>query len=313
MNFYGEVDMKMKNLENKVAIVTGAGRGIGKEIALLLAKEGAKVVVNDLGGGSDGQGNDSKVADEVVAEIREAGGEAAANYDSVADSAGAERIVGTAIDSFGRIDIVVNNAGILRDRMVFKMSEEEWDSVIAVHLKGSYNVTRAAAPYFKEQKSGRFINFTSTSGLIGNVGQANYAAAKLGIVGLTKVTALDMQRYNVTANAIAPFAWSRLIGTIPTETESEKARVDKLKQMSPEHIAPLAAFLASEQAAEVSGQIFGVRGKEIMVFSQPRPVRSVYNSDGWSIDSIDAIKGSLQSAYTPLEVSKDVFPYEPLV
>ncbi len=303
----------MKNLENKVAIVTGAGRGIGKEIALLLAREGAKVVVNDLGGGSDGKGNDTKVADEVIAEIREAGGEAAVNYDSVADAAGAERMVATAIDSFGRIDIVVNNAGILRDRMVFKMSEEEWDAVIAVHLKGSYNLTRAAAPYFKEQKSGRFINFTSTSGLIGNIGQANYAAAKLGIVGLTKVTPLDMQRYNVTANAIAPFAWSRLIGTIPTETESEKARVDKLKQMSPEHIAPLAAFLASDQAAEVSGQIFGVRGKEIMVFSQPRPVRSVYNSEGWSIESIDAIKDSLQAAYTPLEVSKDVFPYEPLV
>ncbi|MFJ8063984.1 SDR family NAD(P)-dependent oxidoreductase [Psychrobacillus sp. NPDC096426] len=303
----------MKKLEDKVAIVTGSGRGIGRDIALLLASEGARIVVNDLGGSSDGGGNDSKVADEVVREIKEAGGQAVANYDSVADYESANNIVQTAINEFGRIDIVVNNAGILRDRMLFKMSEEEWDSVISVHLKGSFNMTRAAAPYFKEQKSGRFINFTSTSGLIGNVGQANYAAAKLGIAGLSKITALDMARYNVTANSVAPFAWSRLIGTIPTNTEAEEARVKKLKQLSPAHIAPLVAFLSSDEAADVSGQIFGVRGKEIMVFSQPRPVRSVYNSDGWSIESISAIKDSLKSSYTPLEVSSDVFPYEPLV
>ncbi len=304
---------RLTQLQNKVAIVTGAGRGIGREIALLLAKEGAKVVVNDLGGGSDGQGNNSKVADEVVQEIKQLGGEAVANYDSVSHYECATKIVETALSSFGRLDIVVNNAGILRDRMLFKMSEEEWDAVIAVHLKGSFNMTRAAAPYFKEQQSGRFINFTSTSGLIGNVGQANYAAAKLGIVGLTKSTALDMARYNVTANTVAPFAWSRLIGSIPTETDDQKARVEKLKQLSPAHIAPLVAFLSSDEAADVSGQIFGVRGKEIMVFSQPRPVRSVYNAEGWSVDSLSAMKGALQSSFTPLEVSADVFPYEPLV
>lgn len=305
--------VNLSNLTNKVAIVTGAGRGIGRDIALLLAKEGAKVVINDLGGESDGQGNDTKIADEVVREIQALGGEAVANYDSVADYESATNIVETAISSFGRLDIVVNNAGILRDRMLFKMSEAEWDAVISVHLKGSFNMTRAAAPFFKEQKSGRFINFTSTSGLIGNVGQANYSAAKLGIVGLSKSTALDMARYNVTSNAIAPFAWSRLIGTIPTETDDEKARVERLKQLSPAHIAPLVAFLGSDEAADVSGQIFGVRGKEIIVFSQPRPVRSVYNAEGWSVDSLSAIKGSLQSSFTPLEVSADVFPYEALV
>lgn len=303
----------MASLKDKVAIVTGSGRGIGRDIALLLAKEGAKVVINDLGGGSDGQGNDTKIADEVVQEIQALGGEAVANYDSVADYESASNIVDTALSRFGRLDIVVNNAGILRDRMLFKMSEAEWDAVIAVHLKGSFNMTRAAAPLFKEQKSGRFIHFTSTSGLIGNVGQANYSAAKLGIVGLSKSTALDMARYNVTSNAIAPFAWSRLIGTIPTETDDEKVRVERLKQLSPAHIAPLVGFLSSDEAADVSGQIFGVRGKEIMVFSQPRPVRSVFNADGWSVESLSAIKGSLQSSFTPLEVSADVFPYEPLV
>ncbi|MBI3635673.1 MAG: SDR family oxidoreductase [Candidatus Rokubacteria bacterium] len=301
-------------LKGKVAVVTGAARGIGREIALLMASHGAKVVVNDYGGSEAGQGASAGPADEVVKAIKAAGGEAAGNADSVATMAGGQRIVQTAIDAFGRIDIVVNNAGILRDRMIFNMSEEEWDAVINTHLKGSFAVTRAAAPHFREQRSGRFINMTSTSGLVGNVGQANYAAAKLGIVGLTKVTALDMARYNVTANCISPFAWTRMIGTIPTETEAQKARVEKIKKMSPAHIAPVAAFLASDAAKEISGQVFGVRGKEIMLFGHMRPVMRVHHAEGWTVERLaEMFPGTLKHHLVPLDTSGQYFNYDPLV
>jgi NAD(P)-dependent dehydrogenase (short-subunit alcohol dehydrogenase family) len=301
-------------LKGKVAVVTGAGRGIGREIAMLMAKCGADVVVNDYGGSESGAGGASAVADEVVREITAAGGRAVASHESVASMAGGARIVETAVDRFGRIDIVVNNAGILRDRMIFNMTEEEWDAVIDTHLKGSFAVTRAAAPRMREQKSGRFINMTSTSGLVGNVGQANYAAAKLGIVGLTRVVALDMARYNVTANCISPFAWTRMIGTIPTETPAQKARVEKIKKMSPAHIAPLAAWLASDDAKDVSGNVFGVRGKEIMLFSAMRPVMRIHNDEGWTPEKISEIfPGTLQHHLVPLESSGQYFNYDPLV
>src|SRR5437773_4848732 len=301
-------------LKGKVAVVTGAARGIGREIALLLARHGALVVVNDYGGTEAGSGGGRAPAEEVVSEIKRSGGQAVANYDSVASMAGGQAIVKTALDAFGRIDVVVNNAGILRDRMIFNMTEEEWDAVINTHLKGSFAVTRAAAPLMREQKWGRFINMTSTSGLIGNVGQANYAAAKLGIVGLTKVTALDMARYNVTANCISPFAWTRMIGTIPTETEAQKARVEKIKKMGPEHIAPVAVFLASEAAKEISGQVFGVRGKEIMLFGHMRPVRSIHHDPGWTPERLaDMFPGTLRHHLVPLETSGQYFNYDPLV
>lgn len=301
-------------LEEKVVVVTGAGRGIGREIALLAAREGARVVVNDLGGGADGEGSaNADPAKQVVEEIRAANGAAVASTDSVAEPESAKRIIETALDAFGRIDGVVNNAGILRDRIFHRMTVEDFEFVIKVHLLGSFYVAHAAAPHFKAQNSGAFVHFTSTSGLIGNYGQANYAAAKLGIVGLSKSIALDMARFGVRSNCIAPFAWSRLIGTIPTQTEAEQARVARMQAMGAEKIAPLTDFLLSEAASGVTGQIFAVRMNEIFLMSQSRPVRSVHRAEGWTVESLashgmPALKGS----FVPLERSADVFGWDPV-
>ena len=298
-------------LQDKVLIVTGAGRGIGRGIALMGAANGAKVVVNDLGGSEDGSGSDAIPADEVVEQIKAAGGEAIASYASVTDWDAAHDIVETAVNYFGRVDCVVNNAGNLRDAIFHKMTEEDFDSVINVHLKGTFNVSRAAATYFRAQTSGCFVNMTSTSGLIGNFGQANYAAAKLGIVGLSKSMALDMGRFRVRSNCIAPFAWSRLIGTIPTNTDEEKARVAKIQQMTPEKIAPLAIALCSDAAKDVSGQIFGVRNNEIFLFNHTRPVRFAHTADGWTPDSVlGRVIPAFTSDFTPLERSGDVFSWD---
>lgn len=300
-------------LEGKVIVVTGAGGGIGRDIALAMAREGAKVVVNDIGAAVDGEGQDSGPAQKVVAEISAAGGEAAANTDSVSEAQSANRIITTALDSFGRIDGVVNNAGILRDRFFHKMSDAEWDAVIKVHLYGSYYVSRAAATHFKEQQSGVFVHMTSTSGLIGNFGQANYSAAKLGIAALSKSIALDMQKFGVRSNCIAPFAWSRMIGSIPTETEAEKARVERIKQMTPAKIAPLAVALCSDAAEQTNGQIFAVRNNEIFLISQPRPVRSVHRSEGWTpADVLNHALPALKASYFDLERSGDVFSWDPV-
>jgi NAD(P)-dependent dehydrogenase (short-subunit alcohol dehydrogenase family) len=302
-----------KMVEGKVAVVTGGGRGIGRGIALLMAAQGARVVVNDLGASASGEGQDKGPAEQVVDEIRKAGGEAVANTDSVTSWDGAQRIVQQALDSFGRIDCVVNNAGILRDVIFHRMTEADWDAVIAVHLKGSFNVARAAAPHFRQQESGSFIHMTSNSGLIGNFGQANYAAAKMALVGLSKSIALDMARFKVRSNCISPTAWSRLTGTIPTETEQQRARVKRLMEMTPDKIAPIAVFLASDAAAEISGQIFAVRHNEIFLMSQARPQRSVHRGEGWTPETIaqHAIP-ALKKAFYPLDRSSDVFSWDPV-
>ena len=236
-----------------------------------------------------------------------------ANSDSVAEWESANRIVKAAIDTFGRIDCVVNNAGILRDRFFFNMSIEEWRAVIDVHLNGSFYVARAAAPYFKSQNSGSYVNMTSTSGLIGNFGQANYAAAKLGIVGLSKSMALDMAKYHVRSNCIAPFAWSRMIGTIPADTPDQQARLEKIKRMETAKIAPLAVYLASDLAEGVSGQIFGVRANEIFLFSQHRPVRSVHRAEGWTPETIaEQAIPAMRAQFYALDRSQDVFSWDPI-
>ncbi|NML13153.1 SDR family NAD(P)-dependent oxidoreductase [Sphingobium sp. AR-3-1] len=300
-------------LEDKVVAVTGAGGGIGREIALLCAREGACVVVNDFGTSSSGEGKDAGPASQVVAEIEAAGGKACANLASVTDSSGAASIIEDAVNTFGRIDAVVNNAGILRDRIFHRMNEAEWRAVIDVHLHGSFLVSQAAAPHFKEQGSGAFIHFTSTSGLIGNFGQANYSAAKLGIVGLSNSIALDMQRFGIRSNCIAPFAWSRMIGTIQAETEDDKRRVERMKSMSAAKIAPFAAFLASDASKDVSGQIFAVRKNEIFLFSVPRPLRSVHRSDGWTVETIASeLLPALKPSFHPLQRSTDIFSWDPI-
>jgi NAD(P)-dependent dehydrogenase (short-subunit alcohol dehydrogenase family) len=300
-------------VNDKVVIVTGAGGGIGREIALAMAAAGARVLVNDIGASLAGDGADAGAAQRVVDEIRARGGAAAASTDSVSDWNAANRIVQAALDAFGRIDCVVNNAGILRDRLFHKMTPEDFEAVIQVHLMGSFYVSRAAATQFREQEGGAYIHMTSTSGLIGNVGQANYAAAKLGIAALSKSIALDLRKFNVRSNCIAPFAWSRMIASIPTDTPEAQARVAKLQRMEAGKIAPMAVFLASDAARDVSGQIFAVRANEILVMSQPRPVRSVHRSEGWTAATIAAHAiPALQASFLPLHVSADVFSWDPV-
>ena len=304
----------MGMLAGKVVAITGAGRGVGREIALLAARHGAAVVVNDPGVGGGGEGGDAGPAQQTADDIIAAGGQAHANLASVTDPVGAASIIEDAVQRFGRIDSVVNNAGILRDSIWHKLSHEDWRAVIDVHLNGCFNVSKAATPYFREQQSGSFIHFTSTSGLIGNIGQANYSAAKLGIVGLSQSIALDMARVGVRSNCIAPFAWSRMTASIPAATPEAQERVERLKTMRADKIAPLVVYLASDAASAVTNQIFAVRKNEIVLFSKPRPVRSMTKAEGWTPESIAA---ELIPAFTPDmaradEVSAHVFPYDPI-
>jgi len=303
----------IKMLDGQVIVVTGAGRGIGRAIAIKLAAAGAKVVVNDLGVSADGEGGDTNPAAEVAKEISDLGGVAIANHDSVAEWDSAHKIIQAAIDNFGRVDGLVNNAGIVRDSIFHKMQEEAFDIVLKVHLKGSFNMSRACAPHFREQSGGCMVHMTSTSGLIGNLGQANYMAAKLGIVGLSKSVALDMSRYNVRSNCISPFAWSRLFGAVPTNTPEQQARVEKIKQMTPEKIAPLATALFSDAAKDITGQIFAVRNNEIFLMSQSRPIRAAHTADGWTPETVsERVFSAFQPSMYPLDLTADIFSWDPV-
>ena len=287
-------------LAGRVAVVTGAGRGIGRGVALGLAAEGARVVVNDFGVNVDGSAPSSGPAFDVVEEIRRAGGEAVANGDSVATWDGAAKIIGAALDEFGRLDALVTCAGILRDRMIFNMSEEEWDSVIAVHLKGTFNCVRHACTHMRERRYGRIVTFSSGSGLFGNPGQANYGAAKSAIGGLTKVAARDLGKYGITVNSICPVAGTRM--TVNDEVrrarelrkrqgiQREDRGVAQIEELDPDDIAPMVVYLASEHAGAINGQFFLCFGNQVSLVSQPRPVKTLYKSDGnWTLDELERL------------------------
>ena len=302
-------------LDGKVVLITGGGNGIGKETALLLAREGAKVVVNDLGGGLTGGDEGSTGPAEAVAQqIRAAGGEAVSNSESVASLGAVQRMVEQAKDQFGGLNAIVNPAGILRDTMLHKMTEEDWDRVIEVHLRGSWNVTRASIELFREQKDGAYVLFTSTSGLIGNIGQANYAAAKMGIVGLSRIIAMEGARNNIRSNVIAPFAWTRMIESIPVKDEASAKRVARMRDsMRADQVAQLAVALCSDGAKACSSQIFGVRGNEIVLFDQPRPIRSMADLSGWNPQKIlDTCLPAMAGDFFRLDATADVFPYDPV-
>jgi len=300
-------------LDGKVVVITGAGRGLGRAEALLFASEGAKVLINDLGGGSDGTGAASVPADEVVAEIKKIGGQAVANYDSVSTWKGAENIIKTAVDSFGKIDVLVNNAGILRDRMVFNMTEDEWDIIQKVHLYGHFFCTRHACAFFRQQRSGRIINTSSQAGL-GNLGQANYSAAKEGIVGFTRTVAMDMGKYGVTVNCIRPIAATRLTVTPELQAAMEKKAKEgggglgldigaELKKMAPEHIAPLVVYLTTDGAAGINGKTFFVGGGEIGLYSEPTIVTSIFKDGVWTVKELADLM--------PKSVAKGMLPPAP--
>jgi NAD(P)-dependent dehydrogenase (short-subunit alcohol dehydrogenase family) len=299
-------------LKGKVVLVTGAGNGIGAEIAKLAAKEGAQVVVNDLGSSQFGAGADSSPAQRVADEIRAAGGEAIPSFHSIAGWDSAHAIVDDAIKAYGRLDVVVNNAGVLRDTMFHKMTDEDWQIVLGVTLSGYFYVSRAAANLFKNQGSGCYIHMSSTSGLIGNYGQVNYGAAKMGVAGLSKCIALDLSRFKVRSNCIAPFAFTRMTASIPADSDENRRRLAVLQQMTAGKIAPFAVALMSDEAADVTGQIFAVRNNELVLFTQPRPLRTTQTSDGWTPES--CVKTALP-AFRPsmykLDRSSDVFAWDP--
>ena len=304
-------------LEGKVVLVTGAGQGVGRDIALQAAQAGAKVMVNDLGTSITGEGVDTTLAEQVAQEIRAAGGEASSCAASVTDRVAVRTMIEQCRDELGGLNHLVNNAGILRDRMFHRMSDEEWDAVIDVHLNGARNIASAACDIFRQQNGGSMVHMTSTAGLCGNLGQANYSAAKLGIVGLSRSISIDMARSNVRSNCLAPFAFSRMTATVPAkggaQNPDEEPYLEKIKKMASEKIPPLIIALGSDAADHITGQIFAVRGNEIFLMSQPRPLRSVHRSEGWTPDTVleHAIPAMERDFYGP-ETSRDVFNWDPI-
>ena len=287
----------MGRLDGRVAIVTGAGRGIGRSVATLMASQGASVVVNDLGSEVDGSGRDAGPAKQVADEISAAGGNAVANGADVSDHAAAEAMIASAIEKFGRLDVLVNVAGILRDRMVFNMTEQEWDDVIRVHLKGHFNTIKPAAAWWRDQRNPdghyRLINFTSVSGLFGAPGQPNYAAAKMGIVGLTYSCANSLGKYGVTANAISPGAATRMTQSVPDERRRGPARSDD--ERSPDNVAPIVAYLASERSGWITGRVIHSMGYEISLYNNPEPVTRIIGTGPW--DDADALADQVERSF----------------
>jgi NAD(P)-dependent dehydrogenase (short-subunit alcohol dehydrogenase family) len=302
-------------LKGKVVIVTGGGNGIGKECALLAGREGAAVLVNDLGGGLKGDDAGSAgPAEQVAQQIRAAGGTAISNSDSVSEYDAVAAMVAQAKKEFGGLHAIINPAGILRDGMFHKMPPEDWKAVIDVHLHGAFNVCRASIEHFREQQDGSYVLFTSTSGLIGNIGQANYAAAKLGVMGLSRIIAMEGLQKNVRSNIIAPFAWTRMIASIPVKDEASAARVERMKNgMRADQVAQLAIALCADGAKDTTGQIFAVRGNEVFLFNQPRPVRALARLEGWTPQSlIEQALPAMKANYTDVGASASVFPYDPV-
>ncbi len=303
----------MGMLDGKVALVTGGGGGIGRVLCLALARAGASVVVNDLGASLAGEGRSSSPADDTVAAVLEAGGKAVASTHSVTDWDGAQGMVQTALDTFGRLDYVVNNAGALRDGLFHKMTPEDWKLVLDVHINGSFLVSRAAADQFRKQESGAYVFMSSSAALVGNLGQANYVAAKMAMVGLSRSIALDMRRFGVRSNVVAPYAWTRMTSSIPSQTEEQKARVARFQKLTPETNTPLIVYLGSDAAKDVTGQIFCIRRNEIFLFSNTRMMRSVHRAEGWTPEDIQShAMPAFTPSLEPLITAGQLFTWDPI-